>query len=568
MWAWTVAGDAGRAAVGWYELVPVAGTSNFDIHVHVAVTQNGRGSTFKCPDGTTVQVPPQFSETDASGRPIYTGPKPCSGIMATDSSPKLVEHPMATSPDMQVVRDAEAGRDLLPATGQRCSDARVPTATCEQPDTTIEPSIAVNPENPLNAVAVYQEGRVDGGGDGANGYATTFDGGKTWTYGDLPGLTKETGGTWQRGSDAVVAFGPHNVVYAQSLVFADGTIAPSAITVNVSHDGGKTWGPVEYVDNQAEISLNDKNWIGVDMGQGAGHHYGRVYSVWDRVAPVLASYSDDEGVTWTPPFVVYPGQGIGSLPIVLPNGDFGVVFDTLAYALPQIGNPDELQAEAASASDRLVFAVSHGAGSLPTGAPLQFAAPTTVATYDGNGVANQRAGTLPSAAIDPVTGRLYVAWESGRYRTDNVNDIVITASDDGGTTWGPIVRVNPGPTGDGVDHYNAMVDVGSDGQVRVGYRQRDGDDLIDTMFQQSFDHGLTFSAPLQVNTVVRTDPAWGAYSRGGLFSGDYNQLAAAGPYTYIVRCESYEPSAAERLSNRYHQTTWVTVVGPKGAPAL
>ena len=37
-----------------------------------------------------------------------------------------------------------------------------------EPDTEIEPSIAVNPANPLNAVAVFQEGRVDGGGDETN----------------------------------------------------------------------------------------------------------------------------------------------------------------------------------------------------------------------------------------------------------------------------------------------------------------------------------------------------------------------------------------------------------------
>ena len=45
------------------------------------------------------------------------------------------------------------------------------------------------------------------------------------------------------------------------------------------------------------------------------------------------------------------------------------------------------------------------------------------------------------------------------------------------------------------------------------------------------------------------------------------QLVAAGPLTYIVRCESYDPALVgdPLVSNRYHQTTWVAVVGPAGA---
>src|SRR3954453_3356048 len=49
-----------------------------------------------------------------------------------------------------------------------------------QPDTQAEPSIAVNPQNPLNVVASYQDGRRANGGDATNGYATSFDGGATW----------------------------------------------------------------------------------------------------------------------------------------------------------------------------------------------------------------------------------------------------------------------------------------------------------------------------------------------------------------------------------------------------
>src|SRR3954453_7263001 len=56
-----------------------------------------------------------------------------------------------------------------------------------QPDPTTEPSIAVNPANPKNVVAGYQMGRVDGGGDASNGYATPFDGARPWKKRTRPG---------------------------------------------------------------------------------------------------------------------------------------------------------------------------------------------------------------------------------------------------------------------------------------------------------------------------------------------------------------------------------------------
>jgi hypothetical protein len=142
----------------------------------------------------------------------------------------------------RLVRDVLAGSD------------RMRPKPPEQGDTTVEPSIAVDPENERNAVAVYQEGRVDSGGDQDNGFATTFDGGRTWHFGELPGLTWDVGGHFDRASDAVVAFGPGNVVYANSLVFDDGSESGGALrsglAVNVSHDGGR--GHVQLLHRQTK----------------------------------------------------------------------------------------------------------------------------------------------------------------------------------------------------------------------------------------------------------------------------------------------------------------------------
>jgi hypothetical protein len=75
---------------------------------------------------------------------------------------------------------------------------------------------------------------------------TTFDGGATWINVQLPHLTFQTGATgllsdMDSAGDPVVSFGPNNTVYYGNIAFSrlnDG----NAITVNVSHDGGLTWG--------------------------------------------------------------------------------------------------------------------------------------------------------------------------------------------------------------------------------------------------------------------------------------------------------------------------------------
>src|SRR5689334_12931896 len=60
-----------------------------------------------------------------------------------------------------LARDVKTGKDTL---GSQIPATPHPIQDYVQPDTQIEPSIAVNPANPQNAVAAYQEGRIADGG--------------------------------------------------------------------------------------------------------------------------------------------------------------------------------------------------------------------------------------------------------------------------------------------------------------------------------------------------------------------------------------------------------------------
>lgn len=506
-----------------------------------------------------------------------------------------------------LLRDVRTGTDLLGSRAQSTTPSDY-----IQPDTQIEPSIAVNPNDAMNAVTGYQEGRVDGGGDATNGFATTFDGGRTWSYGEAPGLTSYPGqgGPFDRASDAVVAFGPSNDVYYSSLVFDDtsnndspnGNAAiegmRSGMAINVSKDGGRTWSaPVFFADDNLD-GLNDKNWVVVDNSDAAGHHKGRVYVVWDRVANVYYDYCDsgcDQLSGWAfggtfQQLDVIPAatsSAIGSTPVVLNSGALAVLFrndGTVVSFNGALSGPTK-----PVTTPFLESVTAELAGSQPFGTPLAFSPPVPIAQDSTTNVRAQRAGSLPTADYDSKTGTLAIAWEDGRNHTEThpVNDILVSTSTDDGVTWSAPVKVNPSSATDYIDRYNPSIAGSGDGVLHIAYRTRREADTVagfstdaQTWYQESSDGGASWSAPLLVNTVPN-NLYYGAFSRQGTFEGDYNGIASAKGYTYVARDEAYPAYAGEppalspdtsdstnpdalQLSGKghQHQQTWVAVVGP------
>lgn len=471
----------------------------------------------------------------------------------------------AAAAEHAVVRDVEAARDLVPATGDF------------QEDTTTEPSIAVNPTDPLHVVTVYQGGRHEDGGAQFNGFATSFDGGVTWTFGPLPKLTIDTGGSfYDRASDPVVAFGPGgNAVYALSLLVR--TIDPETIVpttdlgLSISRDGGRTWGDPIVIPNPVASPIDDKPWFTVDRGTGAGHHTGRLYLAWSASAVPSAMYSDDEGQTWFGPFSV-PNAGAGMIPLVMPNGDLAAVSVKGGNFRPeQCGQKNEF------GGDDYLISLARGAGAVPTGGSLQFSSPTTIAQGCFVDVELLREGDgLPTAAVD-ARGRIYVAWTDTRFRTDEAHDIVLSSSDDG-TNWSPVRRVNPGATDDFLEHVTPALAAGSDGIVRLSYRThqqtkraKNSPPFVDTVYQQSLDGGSTWSGPLVVNTTP-TDIRFAAFTFfEEAFLGDYNEVAVAGSWAYVVRAEAFQLDPSEPATfpaTVTHQRTFVAVVDSDGDGTL
>src|SRR5207248_1324797 len=142
------------------------------------------------------------------------------------------------------------------------------TYTYSQHATEFEPDTF---SNGSTIVSAFQVGRFFDGGSTDIGFATSTDGGHTYTHGFLPGLTAtsglgdSTGAPFERVSDPSVAFdAAHNVWLISSIPLTSSLVVPTVFTSR-STDGGLTWEIPTTIPRPAAQTVNlDKNWIACD----------------------------------------------------------------------------------------------------------------------------------------------------------------------------------------------------------------------------------------------------------------------------------------------------------------
>ena len=136
------------------------------------------------------------------------------------------------------------------------------TNTTSQHATEVEPDIVAVGST---LVAAVQQGRFFDGGASDTGFATSTDGGSTWTSGSLPGLTKLfQNGPYDRISDPAIAYDVKQGTWLVSglAITASSGVVGAAATVNRSTDGGLTWG------NAVKVVTASGSF---QPGQGMGH---------------------------------------------------------------------------------------------------------------------------------------------------------------------------------------------------------------------------------------------------------------------------------------------------------
>jgi hypothetical protein len=422
------------------------------------------------------------------------------------------------------------------------SSDMLPPASGSEPDTQAEPHIAVDPNDPSIVIAVFQQGRFPDGGSVDPGFASSRDGGRTWAAGDLPGLTVAAGGTFERATDPVVVIAADGAVYVQTLPISF-QANRDAVAVQRSDDHGRTFGPPVLLQQDQPCCQADKNWLGVDSF-AASPHFGRLYSAWVRIfsgAQIVLRYSDDRGASWSALTTLADRtQTQDPIPLVQPNGDLTIVY----VARKQADDPEPTPT-------RAVAQTSHDGG-------VTFDGWVTIDTLGAiEPTQGVRSGGLPAAAIDPVTGTLYAVWQDGRSRTDGLNDIVLSASEDGGTTWTPVRRVHQPDGRRTYDRFTPAV-AAYGGFVHLTYRRRrviEGvpSRFVETRYVVSLDGGLSFAPERRLGRRGNFDYA--AVTTRGLFLGDYAGIAASRDAVHAVWCLPRPLRDAD-----YHQTTWSATI--------
>src|ERR671924_247836 len=341
--------------------------------------------------------------------------------------------------------------------------------------------------------------------------------------------------------------------------------------VPTSFDGGLTWRqPVTVAVGHASISPSangvflDKEWLVAD-NYPSSPHYGRLYLSWDRLefskgaflrSPVVLSYSDDAGKTWTRPREISgsnptyctANQGSAgpagacdesffSYPAVLPNGDVVVGFMNQQHSAAW---------ESANEFEDQIMVVRSTDGGVHWSAPVH-----VVDLEDGgiegikftdypanvDGRATQtgfqfRTGSWGNLNVDPVTGKVYVVWTDNRDGTRDVappvtkTNVFVSLSSNEGATWSAPIRVTSGAD----DRWFPWI-AARGGKVGIAYQQAAGTGLYVTRLATSTNGGVSWSSQTVSNAVSDADHSvwFRAHAPGcdtcATFIGDYIGLA-------------------------------------------
>ncbi len=407
----------------------------------------------------------------------------------------------------------------------------------------VEPYAAVNPTNPANIVAVWQQDRWSTGL--ANGIvtATTLDGGATWSRTAVPftrcaGGNAGNNGDYERATDPWVTFAPTGNAFQMALGSQGASLAPgsvSAMLVSRSIDSGRTWSTPSTLIRDGSLFFNDKNTLTADPTDA---NY--VYAVWDRLAasgggPAVFARTTDGGATWEAARAIFdPGprsQTLGNLIVVLPAGTLINLFSQL----------DE--GAGGQVTSTLNIVRSNDKGGSWSG-PIRIADLLSVGARDPESATPIRDGAgVAQIAVAP-NGNLFVVWQDARFSGGARDGIALSRSIDGGLTWSTPVQINSAADSQA---FTPSVHVRANGTIGVTYydlRSNTSDPATlptELLFARSTDGVVWVENRLTAAFDIATAP----FSRG-LFLGDYQALTSANNVFVPV----YVRTNSGNLSNR------------------
>jgi hypothetical protein len=392
-------------------------------------------------------------------------------------------------------------------------------------------------------VSAFQVGRFFSGGASNIGFATSTDGGASWTEGFLPATTvfATPAGVYGRASDPVVAFDAKHGVWLISYLGIRDPFPPVDVLVSRSTNG-LTWSNPVVVNNSGHFL--DKNWTACD-NTASSPFYGNCYTEFDDNTLgdlIQMSTSSDGGVSWGAALgTANNAHGIGGQPLVQPNGTVivpingfaGVNFLMLSFTSSDGG--------ASWSKTNIIARVGfhHAAGGIRDSIPL------------------------PSAETD-ASGKVYVVWQDCHFEpTCNASDLVLSTSTDG-KKWSKLTRIPLDPRGSGVDHFIPGLAVdrstsGSSAHLVVTFYYYSVANCttatcqLNVGYATSADGGATWTATQQLAGPMTL--TWLPNTSQGFMVGDYISTSFSGAPAYPAIAVANAPSGST-----FDEATY-TVVG-------
>lgn len=369
-------------------------------------------------------------------------------------------------------------------------------------DAANEPSIAIDPTNPLRMAIGWRQFDTITSNFRQAGYAYSTDGGATWTF---PGVIDA--GVFR--SDPVLDFDAQGNFYYNSL---EGNFTTDVFQ---SSDAGATWGSGVYSFG------GDKQWMSIDRNPGPSQ--GTIYQAWYGGAgccfPDMFTWSTDGGVSYETPIEIADIRrgttAVGADSAVYVAGHLSSSFSSIRVAKSTNANDDKTPTTFEVVSVDLGGPIERGEGPNPSG----------------------MLGQIWVVAHPSDADRVYLLSSINPDGADPL-DIHFAASSDGGKTWGAPVRVNDDPLDNGAWQWFGTLSVAPNGRLDVVWNDTRGDpDGLFSALYYSFsnDNGATWSSNRALTPAW--DPLVGFPNQNKI--GDYYEMISYNDAVHLAYAATF-----------------------------
>jgi hypothetical protein len=303
-----------------------------------------------------------------------------------------------------------------------------------------------------------------------------------------------------------------NGVFIISTLNTTASVTP--LLASYSNNNGTTW---SFPYTITGVS-SDKPMSGTDDISSSAY-YGRTYTVWTNMVstqpPIMVSYTANSGNSWSTPLQInYPPSGHYSQGCDVAVGQSGNVYVCWASATMSLPYTE----------DYAGFAKSVNGGASWT---------ITENIFDMNGIRNfefngwgVRVNSFPRMAVDksggPRNGWIYiVTCDQGISPAGNDPDIILHRSVDGGSSWGSGIRVNQDAINNGKVQFFPAINVDGTGGINIVYYDNRNypsfGDSCETYMSRSVDGGDSWT------DLAVSDHRWKPKGEPGFgnYMGDY-----------------------------------------------